>query len=82
MRKRAAELVQTDHLPPGHTNGQPNHDIHRANDKAVAPPFALRNVAGTEDESRDNGGQRPVSPRNFHADGGSGQPHTERVAGH
>ena len=48
MGRRAAQLVQTDHLPPGHTNGQPNHDVHRANDKAVEPPFALRNVAGTE----------------------------------
>ena len=48
MGRRAAQLVKTDHLPPGHTNGQPNHDVHRANDKAVAPPFALRNVAGTE----------------------------------
>ena len=41
-------LVETDYLPPDHTDSEPNNRIDCRDDKAVTPPFRLRYITGTE----------------------------------
>ena len=39
---------EADEFPPGHADGEPHDGVDRADDEAVAPPFALAHVACAE----------------------------------
>ena len=40
--------VKSDDLPPSHADREPDSGVHRADDRAVAPPFTLADVACAE----------------------------------
>lgn len=45
LKSLLRQSVQTDQLPPSHTDREPNNGIDRADDEPVAPPFGCWNAS-------------------------------------